>query len=67
MFDGDFYCEVANERIEQRLKAAEHDALVKQVRLARRSSSSSGLRNGLVARSAALLMTLFKTPNYRSA
>ena len=59
MFDGDFYCEVANERIEQRLKAAEHDDLVKQVRLARRSSSS-GLRNGLVARSAALLMTLFK-------
>ena len=58
MFDGDFYCEVAHERIEQRLKAAEHDALVKQVRLARRSSS--GLRNGLVARSAALLMTLFK-------
>ena len=56
--DGDFYCEVAKERIEQSLKAAEHDHLVKQVRFGR--SSGSVPRNGLVARSAALLMTLFK-------
>ena len=57
--DGDFYCEVAKERIEQSLKVAEHDHLVKQVRLVGRSSGSNP-RNGLVARSAALLMTLFK-------
>ena len=62
MVHGDFYGEVGKQRMEQTLLTAEHEHLVKQARLAGRSSSgsSSAPRRGLVARSAALIMTLLK-------
>jgi hypothetical protein len=55
MFSGDYSYELAKERMETAIRAREHDQLVKQLRLARK-----GPRVGLVARSSALLMTLFR-------
>ncbi len=55
MFYGDYFYELAKERMDTAIKAHEHDQLVKQLRLARK-----GPRSGLVARTSALLMTLFR-------
>ena len=55
MFSGDYSYELAKERMESAIRAREHDQLVKELRLARK-----GPRSGLVARSSALLMTLFR-------
>ena len=55
MFHGDYSYEWAKERMETAIRDHEHDQLVKQLRLARK-----GHRSGLVARSAALIMTLFR-------
>jgi hypothetical protein len=55
MFYGDYSYELAKERMETAIRAREHDQLVKQLRLARKVPHS-----GLVARSAALIMTLFR-------
>ena len=55
MFYGDYSYDLAKERMETAIKAHEQDRLVKQLRLARK-----GPRGGLVARSSALVMTLFR-------
>lgn len=56
MFYGDLSYELAKERMESSLRTAEHDRLVKQLRSARK-----GLRSdGVVARSAALVTSLFR-------
>ena len=55
MFYGDYSYDLAKERMQTAIKAREHDQLVKQLRLA-----SKGPRSGLVARSSALIMTLFR-------
>jgi len=55
MFYGDYSYELAKERMETAIKDHERDNLVKQLRLARKGPSS-----GLVARSAALITTLFR-------
>jgi hypothetical protein len=55
MFYGDYSYELAKERMETSIKAHEHDRLVKELRLARKGS-----RSGVVARSSALVMTLFR-------
>ena len=55
MFDGDYSYELSKERMQTAIKAHEHDHLVKQLRLANRDS-----RSGVIARSAALIMSLFR-------
>jgi hypothetical protein len=55
MFYGDYSYELAKERMDTAIRAHEHDQLVKQLRLARK-----GPRSGLVARSTALIMSLFR-------
>jgi hypothetical protein len=55
MFYGDYSYELAKERMETSISVREHDNLVKQFRLAKKGPSS-----GLVARSGALIMTLFR-------
>jgi hypothetical protein len=55
MFYGDYSYDLAKERMQTAIKAHEQDRLVKQLRLARK-----GPRGGLVARSSALVMTLFR-------
>ncbi len=55
MFYGDYSYELAKERMQTAIKAHEHDQLVKQLRLARK-----GPRGGLVARTSALVVTLFR-------
>jgi hypothetical protein len=55
MFYGDYSYDLAKERMETAIKAHEQDRLVKQLRLARKDP-----RGGLVARSSALVMTLFR-------
>ncbi len=55
MFYGDYSYELAKERMETAIKARQQDRLVKQLRLARK-----GPRGGLVARTSALLITLFR-------
>lgn len=55
MFYGDYSYELAKERMETAIRDHERDTLVKQLRLARKGPSS-----GLVARSGALMMSLFR-------
>ena len=55
MFYGDYSYELTKERIEAAIRAHEHDQLVKQLRLARK-----GPRDGVVARTGALVMTMFR-------
>ena len=55
MLYGDYPYESAKERMATAIRAREHDQLVKQLRLARK-----GPRSGLVARTSALVMTLFR-------
>ena len=55
VFSGDYSYELAKERMETAIRAREHDRLVKDLRLARK-----GPRGGMVARTSALLMTLFR-------
>ena len=55
MFYGDYSYEMTKERIEAAIRAHEHDQLVKQLRLARK-----GPRDGVVARTGALVMTMFR-------
>ena len=55
MFYGDYSYDLAKERMHTAIKAHEHDQLVKELRLAKK-----GPRSGLVARSSALIMTLFR-------
>jgi hypothetical protein len=55
MFYGDYSYEQATLKIETAIKDHEHDNLVKQLRLAKKGPSS-----GLVARSGALIMALFR-------
>jgi hypothetical protein len=55
MFYGDYSDELAKERMETIIRAHEHDRLVKELRLAR-----NGPRGGVVARTGALIMTLFR-------
>ena len=55
MFYGDYSYELAKERMDTAIKAHEHGHLVKQLRLARK-----GPRSGLVGRSSALIMTVFR-------
>ena len=58
MFYGDYSYDLAKERMETAIKDHEHDRLVKQLRLARKGSAAQ--RSGLIARSAALIMSLFR-------
>ncbi len=55
VFYGDYSYELAKERMQTAIRAHEHDQLGKQLRFARK-----GPRSGLVARTSALLMTLFR-------
>ncbi len=55
MFYGDYYHEVAKERMQTAIRDREHAHLVKQLR-----SASKDSRSGLIARSAALIMSLFR-------
>ena len=55
MFYGDYSYELAKERMDTAIRAREHAQLVKELRSVRK-----GPRSGLVARSSALLMTLFR-------
>jgi hypothetical protein len=55
MFYGDYSYELAKERMETAIRAREHGQLVKELRLARK-----GPRASLVARTSALIMTLFR-------
>ena len=55
MFYGDYSYELAKERMETAIRDHERDNLVKQLRLARKGPNS-----GLVARSGALMMSLFR-------
>ena len=59
MFYGDYPYELAKERMETSIKAHEHDRMVKELRLARKGPRS-GPRSGVVARSSALVMTMFR-------
>jgi hypothetical protein len=55
MFYGDYYHALAKERMHTAIREREHDHLVKQLR-----SASKGTRSGVIARSAALIMSLFR-------
>jgi hypothetical protein len=55
MFYGDYSYELAKERMETAIRAHEHDRMVKDFRLARK-----GPRAGVVARTGALVMTMFR-------
>ena len=55
MFYGDYSYELAKEKMDTAIRDHERDNLVKQFRLARMGPSS-----GFVARSAALIMSLFR-------
>jgi hypothetical protein len=55
MFYGDYSYELATERMEDAIKAHEHDRLVKQVRL-----SGKGPHKSMAARVTAVAMALFK-------
>ena len=55
MFYGDYSYELAKEKMETAIRAREHGQLVKELRSVRK-----GPRSGLVARSSALVMTLFR-------
>jgi hypothetical protein len=55
MFYGDYSYELANQRMETAIRDHEHHKLVKQMRLA-----SKGPRSGLVARSSALILSMFR-------
>ncbi len=55
MFYGDYSYELANNRMETANRDHDHRHLVKQMRLA-----SKGPGSGLVARSSALIMSLFR-------
>ena len=57
MFYGDYSYELSRERMDDAIRAADHARLVKQLRLARKGPAP---RSGLVARSAALIMSLFR-------
>ncbi len=56
MLYGDYSYELAKERMETAIRAREHDQLVKELRSVRKGPHSGGL----VARTSALLMTLFR-------
>jgi hypothetical protein len=56
MFYGDYSYELARERMDTAIRAREHDQLVKELRSVRKGPHSGGL----VARTSALLMTLFR-------
>jgi hypothetical protein len=55
MLYGDYEHVLAKERMQTAIREREHDRLVKQLRSANRSP-----RGGLIARSAALIMSLFR-------
>jgi hypothetical protein len=55
MFYGDYYHALAKERMHTAIREREHAHLVKQLRLA-----GKGPRSGLIARSAALILSLFR-------
>ena len=55
MLYGDYEHVLAKERMESAIREREHDRLVKQLRLA-----SRGPRRGLIARSVALITSLFR-------
>jgi hypothetical protein len=57
MFDGDYGYELAKERMEEIIRAREHDGLVKQLRAARKGEL---LRKSMVARGTAVVLALFK-------
>ncbi len=55
MLYGDYEHVLAKDRMEAAIREREHDRLVKQLR-----SASRGSRSGLIARSAALITSLFR-------
>jgi hypothetical protein len=55
MFHGDYSYELAEERMETAITTHEHDRLVKEPRFARK-----GPRGGAIARTSALVMTMFR-------
>ena len=55
MLYADYSYELAKERMETAIRAHEHDRLVKQLRLARKDP-----RGGAIARTGALVMTMFR-------
>ncbi len=55
MFYGNYANEVAKQKIDGAFRAREHDRLVKELRTAR-----EGTRSSLVARSTALIVSLFR-------
>ena len=59
MLYGDYEHVLAKERMQSAIREREHDRLVKQLRLASRSP-----RGGLIARSVALITSLFSSSKY---
>ncbi len=59
MLYGDYEHVLAKERMQSAIREREHDRLVKQLRSASRSP-----RGGLIARSAALIASLFSSSEY---
>jgi hypothetical protein len=57
MFDGDYGYELAKERMEEIIRAREHDGLVKQLRAARKGEPP---RRSMVTRGTAVVLALFK-------
>ena len=55
MFYGDYYQALAKERMHTAIRECEHDHLVKQLRMA-----GKGPRTSLIARSAALILSLLR-------
>ena len=61
MFDGDYSLEMANEKMQEAIRAHNHDALVKQVRASRKvEPPRKPPRKSMVARKTAVVMALFR-------
>jgi hypothetical protein len=57
MFDGDYSLEMAKGKMQEAIRAHNHDALVKQVRASRKVEPP---RKSIVARRTAVVMALFR-------
>jgi hypothetical protein len=60
MFDGDYRYELAKRKMDEAIRAHEHDVLGKQVRSAARSSKGEPPRKSMIARGTAVVTALFK-------
>ena len=55
MFYGDYSYELAKDRMDEAIRARQHDVLIKRLRAARGPT-----RNGMAARGVAVVMALFR-------